>query len=153
MFLLNAGEWTGIIGAAATVLTVFIIPMLKSAKKRVIKLQQEEVDKEQQQAALNFVIEQLVEIKKENADLCTKLDSFFEDYDEFTIQNLKYMINDAFFGYNDIHDIPDEVLTNACECCDIYVNKRHKNHEIRPRCALLWEEQERRAVSREVHHE
>lgn len=154
MFLsLTTGEITGIIGAAATVLTVFIIPTLKSAKKRVIKLQQENADKKQQQTALNLVIEQLGEIKKENADLRTKLDSFFEDYDEFTIQNLKYMINDAFFGYDDIHDIPDEVLTNACECCEIYVNKRHKNHEIRPRCALLWEEQERRAVSREVHHE
>lgn len=161
MFLsLTTGEITGIIGAAATVLTVFIIPMLKSAKKRVIKLQQEDADKkqqqierQQQQTALNLVIEQLGEIKRENADLRTKLDSFFEDYDEFTIQNLKYMINDAFFGYDNIHDIPDEVLTNACECCEIYVNKRHKNHEIRPRCALLWEEQERRAVSREVHHE
>lgn len=161
MFLsLTTGEITGIIGAAATVLTVFIIPIVKSIKKRIIRMQQERVEKEQekverqqQQATLTFVVEQLKEIKDDNIALDQKIDSFLQDYGEFTTQNLKYMINDAFFGYSDIHEIPDDVLTNACECCEIYVNKRHKNHEIRPRCALLWDEQERRAVSREVHHE
>ena len=62
------------------------------------------------------------------------------------------MINDAYFGYTNIHEIPDDILTNACECCEIYVNKRHHNHEIKPRCKLMWEEQERRAVNREVRH-
>jgi hypothetical protein len=43
-------------------------------------------------------------------------------------------------------------LLNACECCDIYVYKRNKNHEIRPRCERLWAELENRAVNREGHH-
>lgn len=161
MFLsLTTGEITGIIGAAATVLTVFIVPIAKSIKKRIIKMQQEKMDQEQakierqqQQATLTFVVEQLKEIKDNNNALDQKIDNFLTDYDEFTTQNLKYMINDAYFSYNDIHEIPDDILTNACECCEIYVVKRNKNHEIRPRCNKLWDEQERRALLREVHHE
>jgi hypothetical protein len=65
------------------------------------------------------------------------LQKFFQDYDEFSTQNLKYMINDAYFCYDSIEDIPDDILLNACECCDIYVYKRNKNHEIRPRCERL----------------
>lgn len=153
MFLLNAGEWTGIIGAAATVLTVFIIPIVKLIKKRIIEAQQEKIERQQQQATLIFVVEQLEEIKDNNNALDQKIDNFLTDYDEFTTQNLKYMINDAYFSYKDVHEIPDDILTNACECCEIYVIKRHKNHEIRPRCNKLWDEQERRALLREVHHE
>jgi hypothetical protein len=67
----------------------------------------------------------------------SKFNEFLEDYDDFTTQNLKYMINDAFFGYENVHEIPLDVLTNACECCNIYVYKKQKNHEIRPRCELL----------------
>lgn len=160
MFLsLTTGEITGIIGAAATVLTVFIVPILKMVRKRIVEKQkeaqdrqQEKIERQQQQTALTLLIEQLTDMKKDNADLHTKIDNFLTDYDEFTTQNLKYMINDAYFSYNDIHEIPDDILTNACECCEIYVNKRHKNHEIRPRCTKLWEEQERRALLREVHH-
>lgn len=76
-------------------------------------------------------------MQEESDQLNEKFDVFLEDYDNFTTQNFKYMINDAYFGYTNIHEIPDDVLTNACECCEIYVNKKHKNHEIRPRCLLL----------------
>ena len=99
MFLsLTTGEITGIIGAAATVLTVFIVPIAKSIKKRIIKMQQEKMDQEQakierqqQQATLTFVVEQLKEIKDNNNALDQKIDNFLTDYDEFTTQNLKYM--------------------------------------------------------------
>ena len=149
----SVGEISGVVGIAATLTTAFLVPFVKWWKKR----KKEQDDKNAKQAARDAKLDTLCEvvgvIKHQVDKNCDILTNYINDYDEFTTQNLKYMINDAYFGYDDIHDIPDDVLTNACECCEIYVNKKHKNHEIKPRCRLLWEEQERRAISREVRHE
>jgi hypothetical protein len=79
----------------------------------------------------------IVELNMKVEDNGSTLARFLIDYDDFTTQNLKYMINDAFFSYHSIKEIPEEILINACECCEIYVNKKQKNHEIRPKCLLL----------------
>lgn len=150
---MTVGEFSGIVGIAATLTTVFLVPFIKWVKKK----KSEKEEEKKKQAARDSKLETLCEvvgvIRKQVDDNSVMLSNYIDDYDEFTTQNLKYMINDAYFGYNDIHEIPDDVLTNACECCEIYVNKKHKNHEIKPRCKLLWAEAERRAISREVKHE
>lgn len=150
---LTAGEITGIIGACATVFTVLIVPTSKAIKKYIKKKKDEKDKQEARNKKLDLVYEKVVTMDENQANLNNQFNNFLIDYDEFTTQNLKYMINDAFFGYENVHEIPSDVLTNACECCEIYVNKKHKNHEIRPRCELLWREQERRATEREVTHE
>lgn len=150
---LTIGEISGVVGVASTVLTAFLVPFIKWLKKKR-KERDEEVKK---QVARDEKLDTLCEVvgvmNKQVNENSIMLQNYIEDYDEFSTQNLKYMINDAYFGYDSIHEIPDDVLTNACECCEIYVNKKHKNHEIRPRCRLLWEEEERRAISREVQDE
>lgn len=150
---LTWGEIASIVGAAATITTVFLVPTIKWLKKK--KIEKDEANRKQveRDTKLDTLCEVVGEMHQKVTANGNTLQEYIADYDEFTTQNLKYMINDAYFGYNDIHEIPDDVLTNACECCDIYVNKKHKNHEIRPRCKLLWDEQERRAVTREEHHE
>lgn len=150
---LTWGEITSIVGAAATITTVFLVPFIKWFKKKKIEKEKAERKQEERDEKLDTLCNVVEEMHQKVTANGNTLQEYISDYDEFTTQNLKYMINDAYFGYNDIHEIPDDVLTNACECCDIYVNKKHKNHEIRPRCNLLWDEQERRAVTREEHHE
>lgn len=143
---LDTGEVVGIIGAIATVFTVFIVPSLKWYKKqkqkRIENAQQMRDDRERQQKMYEIV----KELKTTVYENGKSLNEFRSDYDDFTVQNLKYMINDAFFSYHSVHEIPQEILVNACECCDIYVYKKNRNHEIKPRCKLLWEELERRSV-------
>ena len=124
---MNIEAVIGIIGAAATVMTVFIVPFSKWIKKR-----RNEKNKEKQQA-----LEREQQIVHSLQEIKNNLSSFRADYDDFTTQNLKYMINDAFFGYDSIHEIPDDILINACECCDIYINKKKRNHEMKPRCEMI----------------
>jgi hypothetical protein len=153
---MTVGEITGIIGACATVVTVFLVPIaraIKSHQKEKAKEKEKQRKRDEKLDAIYNKISTIDSNQEELNNIKTQFDNFLVDYDEFTTQNLKYMINDAFFGYENIHEIPNDVLTNACECCEIYVNKRHKNHEIRPRCELLWREQERRSVEREGSHE
>lgn len=153
---MTVGEITGIIGACATVVTVFLVPIaraIKSHQKEKAKEKEKQRKRDEKLDAIYDKISTIDSNQQELNNIKTQFDNFLVDYDEFTTQNLKYMINDAFFGYENIHEIPNDVLTNACECCEIYVNKRHKNHEIRPRCELLWREQERRSVEREGSHE
>lgn len=158
---LSAGEITGIIGAIATVFTVFIVPFAKWYKKKQkekAKRIADEIEKkkkeEERDKQLSLLAQSTQAIQEQVIKNSETLNNFIEDYDSFTTQNLKYMINDAFFSYHNVHDIPNEILINACECCDIYINKKHKNHEIKPRCKLLWEELERRSVIMEdVNHE
>lgn len=145
-------EWIGLIGVMLSILTVIIIPSLKTWKKaKDKKIQQEnkigEIDNKVQN-----IESKLSSLSEAGSEILNKFNNFLVDYDEFSTQNLKYMINDAYFCYESIEDIPDDILLNACECCEIYVNKRNKNHEIRPRCEILWRELENRSTNREEHH-
>lgn len=146
---ITVAEISGIIGMVATVTTVFLVPFLKWHKKRKKQKEDERLERKETLRLLKELKNKVLIIDKGVADNSATLEKFLLDYDDFTTQNLKFMINDAFFTYNTVFEIPDEVLINACECCEIYVNKKHKNHEIKPRCKLLWDELERRAVHRE----
>lgn len=155
----SISEWIGLIGITISVITSITIPIKKIIKKKKEDKQKEEKDKKMQQDKLKNIDERLTSLEassqntsKQTEDILRKLENFFDDYDEFSTQNLKYMINDAYFCYESIEDIPEDILLNACECCDIYVHKRNKNHEIRPRCEILWKELEDRAIQREGHH-
>lgn len=145
-------EWIGIIGGVLAILTSVSIPIFKWYKKKknqytkninIIQSNNEKID------SLSSSIDKILE---HDTMLDTKLQNFINDYEEFSTQNLKYIINDAYFSFKSISELPDDILINACECCEIYVNKRHRNHEIRPRCDILWQELERRAIEREGQH-
>lgn len=150
---ITVAEISGIIGIVATVTTVFLVPFLKWHKKRKKQQEDDRLERQETLRLLKDLKSKVLVIDKGVAENSATLEKFLLDYDDFTTQNLKFMINDAFFTYNTVFEIPDEVLINACECCEIYVNKKHKNHEIKPRCRLLWEELERRAVHREDSNE
>lgn len=145
---LTTSEIIGLVGAAATIATVFLAPFLKYLKKSHDQKVAERLEQKGQSESIKIMAEKLGQLIAKSEATNEKLEEFWKDYDVFTIQNYKYMINDAYFGYDDISDIPDEVLTNACECCDIYVNQKGRNHEIKPRCVRLWKEQEDRALLR-----
>ena len=144
MLALNATEAIALGGLLLSILSVVCIPIFKWIKKKINKIKEDREERKQDRLLLQKLVAtvstigtNLETLSSNNLDLQESFDEFLDDYGEFTIQNYKYMINDAFFGYDNIHEIPDEVLINACECCDIYVNKKHRNHEIKPRCKLL----------------
>lgn len=146
-------EWVGIIGGILTILTSISVPTFKwYKKKRSDRINRENrIDENMNKISdLNIAVEKIV---AHNESFDIKMQNFIDDYVETSTQNLKYMINDAYFCYESVDKIPDDILLNACECCEIYVNKRKKNHEIRPRCELLWAELEHRATMRREHHE
>lgn len=145
----NMAELSGILGIVATVTTVFLVPFIKWAKKRHKQIINDREERKETVRLLKKLKDQVGQIDDCVKNNSSTLKNFIADYDDFTTQNLKFMINDAFFTYHSVCEIPDEVLINACECCDIYVHKKQKNHEIKPRCRMLWEELERRSVERE----
>lgn len=155
----NVSEWIGLIGVIISVVTSITIPVKKIIKKKREARLKDEENRKNTQEKLYAIDTRLLSLENSSTNtshklenILNKLEDFFDDYDEFSTQNLKYMINDAYFCYESIEDIPEDILLNACECCDIYVHKRGKNHEIRPRCEILWRELENRAVQREGHN-
>lgn len=77
----------------------------------------------------------------------TYLASTKKQFDKFEVHQLKYIINDALFGYETVDEIPQEVLVNASECCDSYLSKG-LNHEIGARCKIIYKEIERRELEK-----
>ena len=156
MFLaLSVGEIIGLTGAITTVFTAFIVPIYRYIKNKK-KLIREELERQKQRDnkiselcdKISNIDDRLKENAKRDIQIKDTLNNFKNDYKKFSVQNLKFMINDAYLSYPSVKDIPEEILINACECCEIYVNERHLNHEIHPRCEVLWKERERRVISK-----
>lgn len=136
-----------IIGLSLTALTGLLIPMLKARQKK--KKKQEDKDR-RNETVINSIPGHLQALQEENKtikEMINEIKSQQEntqvELEQYQIQTLKYMINDAFFGFNNIHEIPYETLIVAAEGCDIYVGKGY-NHEIGARCQLIYQEIERR---------
>lgn len=154
---LEVGEIVAIIGIALSLLTSLFIPCYKSGKKKWDRKKQKEKERNDNLDALPSKLNDLQtenkKILKLVQDLAIKQERSDQEFERYQIQNLKYMINDAFFGYNNVHEIPYETLIVAAEGCDIYIGKG-LNHEIGARCQIIFEEiQRRQALQIEGEHD
>lgn len=150
LLALSLQEWTALMGVFCTIITVVIVPVykiLKSKKEKHINSlkQLNKVVKKVEEVSniIDNVNSNVSSLTDDVANLASEVKDLKRKTDIFETQQLKYMINDAFYGFDCIEDIPDEVLINASQCCDIYVSKG-LNHETGARCKLIYAELERR---------
>lgn len=115
------------------------------------KLQDKQATKNKEKQKLNDVFSkvdrmaaQIDDITNSQKELREQYAAFEKKFDHLETQELRYMINDSFLGYDTIHEVPDEQLLNAADCCEIYLNKG-LNHATGARCKLIAEEIDRRA--------
>lgn len=155
----NVQEWIAVIGVACTLLSVVIIPLFKTIKKKrykylstINKVQDISIQTNKTLKTIENINDNISGMKNEILDINEKINDMKKTTSEFEVQQLKYMINDAFYSFNSIEDIPDEVLINASQCCDIYIGKG-LNHETGARCKLIYEELERRQEKLAHHKE
>ena len=147
---LSSQEWIALLGVFCTVLTVIVIPIFKALKKKrdnyigsLQKLNNVASGLESTVKKIDDMSTDITNLKEDMENLTDQISDMQEKTEKFEVQQLKYMINDAFYSFNNIEEIPDEVLINASQCCDIYVGKG-LNHETGARCRLIYEELERR---------
>jgi hypothetical protein len=150
------------LGLGLTVLTSILLPFIKKRiKKRKDKIKKEKEQKDNDTKLLLSLDERLSNVNK-NLEALTQTvefnktinDNLQADFKKYKILNIKYIINDAFFGYHSVHEIPYETLLIAAEGCDIYIGEGH-NHEIGARCEIIYKEFQRREKLKGegVHHE
>lgn len=139
-----------VLSAATAVLTSVLVPSYKAYKKKKKEYEQRAKTLEQIPQALSNIDKRLStveegidEINDKQNLLTQQQEESAEKFDSFETQQLKYIINDAFFGYSSVEEIPDEVLISASQCCDIYLGKG-LNHETGARCKIIYAELERR---------
>ena len=126
MFLaLSVGEIIGLTGAMTTVFTAFIVPIYRYTKNKK-KLRREELERQKQRDIkigelcdkISNIDDRLKENTKRDIQIKNTLDNFKNDYKKFSIQNLKFMINDAYLSYPSVKDILKVVhlyyLFSAC---------------------------------------
>ena len=143
-----------IVACAVSVITAIIVPLYSKWKKRL----KQEIECKNRLNSISKGIDTLSEkmdsIENNIADLQNQQNelrecqnNFDDRFDKFEVQQLKYMINDAFFSYDNIREIPDEILIQASQCCEIYTNKG-LNHETGAKCKLIFAEVQRRQALR-----
>ena len=157
MLTTTIGEWTALVGVALSLLTVIVFPVMKYLNKKRKEYNQTVNGLLDVTQGLNNASEAVREMSKEVAEVKTSINDLSNDLQDlrektsiFETQQLKYMINDALFGYDCIEDIPDEVLLNASQCCVIYIGKG-LNHETGAKCKLIYKELERRQAEKIRH--
>lgn len=153
VILSTATDVNAIVGTAIAIITSILIPILarflkqrrKTAKRNEIIDSVPEALKDIQTGISDIKEDQ--NVIKFNQQMQEKnMKSLEKRYDQLETQQLKYIINDAFFSCGGhVENIPYEVLVNAAECAEIYLAKG-LNHETGARCHLIFEELRRRAT-------
>lgn len=150
IFTISVEALTALISSICAIFTAILIPLWRAYRKEKKKVEQRisVIDSvpdalKSIETKLNSVREDISKIDDQQLALGDGQEILEAKFDQFETQQLKHIINDAFFGYKDITEIPDEVLVNASQCCDIYLGKG-LNHETGARCELIYEELKRR---------
>lgn len=86
-------------------------------------------------------------ILKRQKEQDENIEKLQENNERLEVQQLRYMINDSFLGYDSIDLVPDDLLLNAAECCKIYLDKGY-NHLTGTRCKIISEEINRRVENK-----
>lgn len=141
---------SSVVGIIATVSGLYLKFSKRLQEKRKKKRQREEkIDKiPETMERLERKLDENWHLQENNRERIEELSETFElfaaRFDHLETTQLRYMINDAFLGYNNIHEVSDEQLLNAADCCDIYLSKG-LNHKTGAKCKLIAEEVEKRA--------
>lgn len=160
MILTAATDFQAIVAAICAIITTILVPVAVRVIKKHKKNKQRIETIDTMPETLKNIQEGISDIKEDqnvikyNQQLTDKRISKLEKrYDALETQQLKYIINDAFFSCNGhVEDMPYEVLINAAECADIYLSKG-LNHETGARCKLIYAELERRATQAQEEEE
>lgn len=153
MILTTATDIQAIVGAICAVTTTILIPVIARLLKQRRKNTKRNEIIDAVPSALDDIKTGISDIKEDqniikfNQQMQEKnMKSLEKRYDQLETQQLKYIINDAFFSCGGhVENIPYEVLVNAAECAEIYLAKG-LNHETGARCHLIFEELRRRAT-------
>ncbi len=133
-------------------------PLYKWIKKKADKAQQNSQTLKQLPGQLNQISEDISSIKessqKQNDDIAevkktvTKLQNQINDFER---QEIVREVNNTFYSFPSLQDIPDDILQDTLESCEIYISNGY-NHNTKPKCELLIEEYNRR-LAKEAKHE
>ncbi len=153
MILTAATDFQAIVGALCAIITTILVPVVARAIKQHKKNKQRIETIDTMPETLKNIQEGISDIKEDqnvikfNQQMQEKnMKSLEKRYDQLETQQLKYIINDAFFSCGGhVENIPYEVLVNAAECAEIYLAKG-LNHETGARCHLIFQELQRRAT-------
>lgn len=153
MILSVATDIQAIVAAVCAILTTILIPLSVRLVKSRKKTQTRNEFIDELPSILSEIKEGISDIKEDqnvikyNQQIQEKnMKSLENRYDQLETQQLKYIINDAFFSCGGhVENIPYEVLVNAAECAEIYLAKG-LNHETGARCHLIFQELQRRAT-------
>lgn len=153
MILSVATDIQAIVAAVCAILTTILIPLSVRLVKNRKKTQKRNEFIDELPSILSEIKEGISDIKEDqnvikyNQQIQEKnMKSLENRYNQLETQQLKYIINDAFFSCGGhVENIPYEVLVNAAECAEIYLAKG-LNHETGARCHLIFQELQRRAT-------
>jgi hypothetical protein len=109
---------------------------------------------------LNKLAEDVEAIKESNISqsgeisrLSDNIDSLETQLLDFERQEIVREVNNTFYSFSSLKDIPDDILEDTLDSCEIYIRNGH-NHNTKPKCELLAEEYNRRLAERqEAKHE
>jgi hypothetical protein len=153
MILSTATDINAWVGVGCSILVTILIPIIGRLIKARRRNQQRIDIIDHVPEALKDIQQGISDIKEDqniikfNQQIQEQnMKSLEKRYDQLETQQLKYIINDAFFSCGGhVENIPYEVLVNAAECAEIYLSKG-LNHETGARCHLIFEEMRRRAI-------
>lgn len=145
------------LGIIASVIGL-MAPIHKLIKEKVKKIKEQTSNLEQLPLQIQKLSRDINNIKenneKQNEDINTintKIDSIVMQITDFERQEIIREVNNTFYSFPSLEDIPDDILQDTLDSCEIYLRSGY-NHNTKPKCELLQEEYNRR-LAKEAKHE
>lgn len=135
-------------------------PVYKFIKHKAQKAQKQSQTIDALPGALKQLSDDIQDIKdsnqKQNEQIATlnkKVDNLDKQLTDFERQEIVREVNNTFYSFKTLEEIPDDILHDTLDSCAIYL-KNGYNHNTKPKCELLALEYNRRlAKKQEAKHE
>lgn len=137
-----------------------IRPLAKLINAKIKKAQNQSKTIEALPQALQQLTDDIQDIKESNkqqneeiANLNNKVDNLDRQLSDFERQEIVREVNNTFYSFDKLENIPDDILKDTLDSCSIYINNGY-NHTTKPKCELLALEYNRRLTKKqEANHE
>ena len=132
-----------IVGVSLSLLTVIVFPIYRKIKKDIKAREDQKAKVANNEKQLELNIRRIASLETSVTTILKNQDRDRQEALAREIRDIKVYINDIYYSYKTVQEIPNEMFINGFNLCARYL-ELGQNHEMKPICKSFADEYTRR---------